>query len=99
MKKPRRSDPAVTAKRIVSQTIAEHEKPLPPGIEAAWEAWSRGVGKVDERGMALLRAAFEVGVEAAKSAPIKSKRRSSSPNQETVLSEVEKILGRKFRPS
>jgi hypothetical protein len=65
MKKPKLPDPAVTAKRIVDQTIAKHEKPLPPGIEAAWVAWSRGVGKVDERGMALLRAAFEVGVEAA----------------------------------
>jgi len=36
---------------------------MPPGIQAAM---SRGIGKVDARGMALLRAAFEVGVEAGK---------------------------------
>ncbi len=65
MKKPKRYDVAQTAKRIVDQTIAEHEKPLPPGIEAAWEEWSRGIGKVDARGMLLLRAAFDVGVKAA----------------------------------
>jgi hypothetical protein len=37
---------------------------LPADLEAAWKAWSAGVGKVDERGMALLRAAFEGGVDA-----------------------------------
>lgn len=55
------------AARVVGETVARHSEPLPPGIEAAWEAWSRGVGKVDARDMALLRAAFEVGVEAGKS--------------------------------
>jgi len=35
-------------------------------VEAAWKAWSAGVQKVDARTMALLRAAFEVGVEAGK---------------------------------
>src|ERR1700683_1672409 len=67
MRKPRpKGDENQGAAHAVSQTIAKHETPLPPGIEAAWEAWSRGVGKVDERGMALLGAAFEVGVAAAK---------------------------------
>ena len=65
MKKSKRSDTSQTAARIVAQTIAEHEKPLPAGIEAAWEAWSKGI-TVDARGKLLLRAAFEVGVEAAK---------------------------------
>ena len=54
------------AAKAVAQTIAGHEQPLPAGLRAAWEAWSRGVGKVDARTAALLRAAFEVGVEAGK---------------------------------
>jgi hypothetical protein len=66
MKKRPKSDANQAAARAVAKTIAQHEKPLPPGIETAWEAWSRGVGKVDARGMALLRAAFEVGVEAGR---------------------------------
>ncbi|MEM8739557.1 MAG: hypothetical protein AAGG38_13935 [Planctomycetota bacterium] len=49
------------AHRVVSEATKTHEKSLPADLEAAWEAWSAGVGKVDERGMALLRAAFEAG--------------------------------------
>jgi hypothetical protein len=55
-----------TAGRIVRETAARHEQPLPAGVEAAWAAWSAGVGNVDARTMALLRAAFEAGAEAAK---------------------------------
>jgi hypothetical protein len=58
-------DPNVTAARVARETAARSEAPLPANVEAAWEAWSRGVGKVDSRTMALLRAAFEVGVDAA----------------------------------
>jgi hypothetical protein len=53
-----------SAARVVKETADRHSKPLPADLEAAWKAWSAGVGKVDERGMALLRAAFEGGVDA-----------------------------------
>lgn len=51
-----------TAARIVAESTKAER--LPADIEAAWEAWIAGVGKVDDRAKALLRAAFEVGVEA-----------------------------------
>ena len=54
------------AAQVVAQTIAKYSDPLPAGLEAAWKAWSAGVGKVDARTMALLRAAFEAGAEAGK---------------------------------
>jgi hypothetical protein len=66
MRKPKDRDFNQNIVRALSEATAKHEKPLPPDIEAAWEEWSRGIGKVDARGVALLRAAFEVGVEAAK---------------------------------
>jgi len=53
-----------TAARVVGETIARHSEPLPHDLEAAWEVWSRGIQKVDERGMTLLRAAFEAGWDA-----------------------------------
>jgi hypothetical protein len=55
-----------SAARVVKETVAKHSEPLPADLEAAWKAWSAGVGKVDERGMALLRVAFEAAAEAAK---------------------------------
>jgi hypothetical protein len=54
------------AARVVKQSTSKHEKPLPTDLEAAWVEWSRGVQKVDARAMALLRAAFEAGADAAK---------------------------------
>jgi hypothetical protein len=63
-KAPKKPDPNQSAAQTVASTIAKHEKPLPADLEAAWKAWSAGVGKVDARGMALLRAAFEAGAEA-----------------------------------
>ena len=51
---------------FIRQTVAKHVQRLPPDVEAAWRAWSAGVGKLDERAMSLLRAAFEAGVEAAR---------------------------------
>ena len=60
-----REDSNQTAARTVAQSTAKLDKPLPADVEAAWAAWSAGVGKVDARAMALLRAAFEAGVEAA----------------------------------
>jgi hypothetical protein len=59
-------DEVQAAVRVGNETAARHSEPLPADVEAAWAAWSAGVGKVDERGMALLRAAFEAGVEAAR---------------------------------
>ena len=38
----------------------------PADVEQAWEAWIKGVANVDARAKLLLRAAFEVGVEAGK---------------------------------
>lgn len=53
------------AARAVERTVARNTDKLSGDIETAWAKWSAGVGKVDERGMALLRAAFDAGVEAA----------------------------------
>jgi len=64
MKSPQ-ADEVQAAVRVGNETVARHSEPLPAGVEAAWAAWSAGVGKVDARTMALLRAAFEAGVEAA----------------------------------
>jgi len=55
-----------TAARIVGESASKHEDALPADIEATWDAWIAGVGKVDQRAATLLRAAFEVGVAAAK---------------------------------
>lgn len=59
-------DESQVAARVVGQTIARHSDALPADLERAWKAWSAGVGDVDERGMALLRAAFEAGYAAGK---------------------------------
>jgi len=66
MRKPKDRDFNRNIVSALSDATAKHEQPLPPHVEAAWAEWSRGIGKVDARGMALLRAAFEVGVEAGK---------------------------------
>lgn len=53
-------DPNENAARIVREATAD-ESAVPADLKAAWDAWSRGIQKVDERGMTLLRAAFEAG--------------------------------------
>ncbi|MEQ8210059.1 MAG: hypothetical protein RH917_09525 [Lacipirellulaceae bacterium] len=58
-------DPNLNAARVVAQSTASSE--LPADLEEAWEQWSSGVQNVDERGMTLLRAAFEAGHEAGAS--------------------------------
>jgi hypothetical protein len=63
---PKKLDENQSAARAVETFISRHEEPLPADLEAAWAAWSAGVGKVDTRGMALLRAAFEAGWEAGR---------------------------------
>jgi hypothetical protein len=54
------------AASTVQETVNKHSDTLPADLEAAWAVWSAGVGKVDARGMALLRAAFEAGWEAGR---------------------------------
>ncbi|MEX2544905.1 MAG: hypothetical protein WD316_07245 [Phycisphaeraceae bacterium] len=61
-----KQDASQSGHRVVSDATAPHEKPLPADLEQAWAEWSKGVQQVDERGMALLRAAFEAGWEASK---------------------------------
>jgi hypothetical protein len=56
-------DPSENAARIVAESTADSDS-LPADVEAAWAEWSRHIQK-DERGMELLRAAFESGFEAA----------------------------------
>jgi hypothetical protein len=61
-KKPQQDVNQVAA-RVLAEATARHEKPLDGDVEAVWASWIAGVGRVDERAKALLRAAFEVGVE------------------------------------
>ena len=58
-------DPNVNAARIVGKATAE-QTDVPTDLEAAWLAWSAHIQKVDDRGMTLLRAAFEAGWEAGR---------------------------------
>jgi hypothetical protein len=69
MRKPKDRDFNQNIVRSLSEATAKHEQPLPADVEAAWAEWSRGVGKVDARGMALLRAAFEAGVDVGRRLP------------------------------
>lgn len=57
-------DPNENAARIVAESTAGSEA-MPADVEAAWQEWSSHIQNVDERGMTLLRAAFEAGYEAA----------------------------------
>lgn len=61
-------DPNENAARIVGQATAA-QGDAAQDLEAAWAAWSAHIQKVDERGMTLLRAAFEAGWEAATRRP------------------------------
>jgi len=62
-------DPNANAARIVAEAIAGTAATDPAAdLEAAWAAWSKGIQKVDERGMTLLRAAFEAGWDAGRGA-------------------------------
>ncbi len=56
------TDPNVNAARIVRESTQDQDK-LPADLEAAWGEWFKGIQKVDERAMTLLRAAFEAGYE------------------------------------
>jgi len=63
-------DPNVNAARIVAEATTD-EKSQPADVEAAWLAWSAHIQKVDERGMELLKAAFEAGFDAATTTQIR----------------------------
>ena len=66
-KRPHDPDPNSSVARVVRDTLAAHDDELPADAEAAWAAWIKGVQKIDERTRNLLRAAFEVGVDAGRS--------------------------------
>ncbi len=55
-------DPNANAARIVAEATAA-QPDAAQDLESAWAAWSSHLQKVDERGMTLLRAAFEAGWE------------------------------------
>lgn len=56
-------DPNLNAARIVGESTRDTTA-TPADVEAAWAEWSSHIQNVDERGMTLLRAAFEAGYEA-----------------------------------
>lgn len=58
-------DPNADAAQIVGEATRNCTD-APTDLEAAWAEWSSHIQKVDERGMALLRAAFEAGWEASR---------------------------------
>jgi hypothetical protein len=60
-------DPNESAARIVRESTGTADA-LPADAEAAWREWSAHIQRVDERGMTLLRAAFEAGYDAGRSA-------------------------------
>ncbi len=60
---PANPDPNVEAARVVGK--ATRADSLPADLEAAWAEWSKSIKNVDERGMTLLRAAFEAGAASA----------------------------------
>lgn len=59
-------DPNENAARIVAEST-NGPSGTHSDIEAAWNEWSRHIQNVDERGMSLLKAAFEAGYEAGQS--------------------------------
>lgn len=56
-------DPNESTARIVREATLGHTTPA-AGLEAAWKVWSGQIQAVDERGMTLLKAAFETGFDA-----------------------------------
>ena len=59
---PANPDPNVEAARVVGK--ATQADSLPADLEAAWAERFKSIKNVDERGMTLLRAAFEAGADA-----------------------------------
>jgi len=57
-------DPNVNAARIIRESTQGGDEPAAGDVETAWKAWSAHIQGVDERGMTLLKAAFEAGWDA-----------------------------------
>jgi hypothetical protein len=58
-------DPNAEAVRSGSEPTDKGNE-LHADLEAAWEAWIKGIEGIDERSRMLLRAAFEAGAAAAR---------------------------------
>ncbi len=69
-------DPNENAARMVGKSTAAGS--LPCGLETAWAQWSASIQNVDERGMTLLRAAFEAGHESGSQNP-PNRRTTAAP--------------------
>ncbi|MCB9899126.1 MAG: hypothetical protein H6825_14065 [Planctomycetes bacterium] len=63
-RKPSDEDENQEAARVVRDATGGDDA-LPADLEAAWKAWIAGIQDIDERTRTLLRAAFEVGADAA----------------------------------
>ncbi len=65
---PQRAAPASPAQiqAQAKQAAAALNEAATADQEAAWVEWSSHIQKVDERGMSLLRAAFEAGWDAGR---------------------------------
>lgn len=64
-----KDDQSEAAHRVAKATASKDSAPpseLSPREEEAWSTWIAGVGRIDERALNLLRAAFEAGVDAAR---------------------------------
>jgi hypothetical protein len=59
-------DPNENAARIVGEATGSVPVAGSVEMERAWAAWSAHIQQVDERGLTLLRAAFEAGWDAAR---------------------------------
>ena len=66
-----KSDINETSARIARESTKNLGDSLPADLEKAWKIWSKGVKKVDERAMNLLRAAFEVAWKSGFKAGVK----------------------------
>ena len=64
---PREDEDVNQAAHRVVKDATGGDRPLPADLEQAWAEWSRSIQNVDERGMTLLRAAFEAGYSAGSS--------------------------------
>ena len=55
------TDPNLEAHRVATESTGPECDPASPELEAAWEAWSKQIKRVDQRAKEIIRAAFEAG--------------------------------------
>ena len=67
MSRDNEHNPAANATRIVKEATGGETVAI-ADFEAAWLEWAAHIQGVDERGLTLLKAAFEAGWEAASAA-------------------------------